>query len=48
MDDLVLAMDNLAYLTGVATSWISYGIGFGAILWMVGQGMRLVFSFVRF
>lgn len=48
MDDLVFGMDNLSYLTGVATAWISYGIGFGAILWMVGQGMRLIFSFVRF
>jgi hypothetical protein len=48
MDDLVLGSEMLAYLADIATSWLAYGIGFGAILWMIGQGMRLIFSFVRY
>ena len=48
MDDLLLDAELMAYLTDAASSWLAYGIGFGAILWMKGQGMRLIFSFVRY
>lgn len=48
MDAAFLTGDELAYLVDTAIAWLAYGIGFGAVLWMIGRGVALIFSFVRF
>lgn len=47
-DSAFLTGEDLAYLVGTAVDWLAYGIGFGAILWMIGRGVALIFSFVRY
>lgn len=43
-----LVGDDLTYLVDTAIEWLAYGIGFGAVLWMIGRGVGLIFYMVRY
>lgn len=48
MADFFLVGDDFAYLADIAAQWLAYGIGFGAVVWMIGQVVALIWSFVRY
>ena len=48
MADCFLTGNDFAYLSDVVTCWLAYGIGFGAVFWLVGQGIRVIYSFLRY
>lgn len=43
-----LPTEDFGYLVDVAAEWLAYGIGFGAIFWVVGSVVSLVWSFIRY
>lgn len=47
-DSAFLTGDDLAYLVGTTVDWLAYGIGLGAVLWVIGRCIALIFSFVRY
>ena len=48
MADCFLTGEDFAYLSDVLSNWLAYGIGLGAVLWLLGQGVRFVIQFVRY
>lgn len=48
MADLFLTGDDLAYLTNAVASWVPYGIGFGAVAWIIGQAVAIIWQLVRY
>lgn len=47
MGDWIVA-DYISYLADVAAEWLAYGIGLGAILWVMSLGVGLIIGFVRY
>lgn len=48
MADWFLVGDDFSYLVDAASSWLAYGIGFGAVVWMIGQVVALIYRLVRY
>ena len=48
MADWFLSTDDFAYFTDAVATWLAYGIGFGAVLWLIGQMVGVVYRFLRF
>jgi hypothetical protein len=48
MADWILSGDDFTYLADVVSKWLAYGIGFGAVVWMIGQVIGLIYKFVRY
>ena len=42
------ALDDFTFMTDAVSTWLAYGIGFGAIFWIIGLVVALIFSFVRY
>ena len=48
MADWFLVGEDLAFLTENVALWVAYGIGLGAVLWVVGCMVHWVYLFVRY
>lgn len=48
MADWILTGDDFAYLSGVIAEYIAYGLGLGAVLWLVGAVVHVIWDFVRY
>lgn len=44
----MLTGDDFAFLSDNVGQWLSYGVGLGAIVWLVSQGVALIFRFLRY
>ena len=43
-----LVAEHISFLADAAADWLAYGIGLGAILWVVSLGVGLIIRFVRY
>lgn len=48
MADWILVGDDLAFLTDCIVQFVAYGIGLGAVLWLVGWCVYWLQLFVRY
>lgn len=48
MDDFFLSGSDFGYLADIAAEWLAYGIGLGAIVWVLGAVVGLIWSFLRY
>lgn len=48
MYECFLSGDDMAFLTDCVVQFVAYGIGFGAIVWLVGWMFHWVSLFVRY
>ena len=48
MADWFLVGDNFGYLSDVVAEWLAYGVGLGAIFWLIGQVVSFVIRFLRY
>lgn len=48
MADFFLTGDDFTFFVDVVSNWLAYGIGFGAVVWIIGQAIGLIFRFVRY
>lgn len=48
MADWILTGEDFAYLAEVVWRWIAYGVGFGAVLWLLGAVVHVIWDFVRY
>lgn len=48
MAEFFLTGDDMAFFVDAVAQWISYGIGFGAVFWIISQCIGLVWQFARF
>lgn len=46
--DSYLLPDVMGALAGYVGDWVAYGIGFGAVLWLMGWGVYWVYLFIRY
>lgn len=46
--DWILVGDDFGFLSQTVAEWLAYGLGLGAIFWMVGSGVALIFRFLRY
>lgn len=47
MSDWIVA-DYISFLVDAVSSWLAYGIGFGAMVWVLSQVVGLIYRFVRY
>lgn len=48
MADLFLSGDEMAYLTNAVAQWVPFGIGLGAIAWVIGQAVAIIWQLVKY
>lgn len=48
MADWFLVGDDFAFLVDIVTEWLAYGIGLGAIVWVISCAVGLIWQFVKF
>lgn len=48
IDGWVLVGDDFAFLADNVGAWMAYGIGLGCIAWLLGEGVALLFRFLRY
>lgn len=48
MADWFIVADDLAFLTDNVVAWFAYGIGLGAILWIIGSMVHWISLFLRY
>lgn len=48
MADWFLVGEDFAYLSDIVASFVAYGIGFGAVAWLIGQVLAFIWSVIRF
>lgn len=48
MDAWLLTGDDLAYLVEVVWRFVGYGLGIGAVMWVIGALVTFVWDFVRY
>lgn len=48
MAECFLVGDDMAFMTDAVTQFFAYGIGLGAVLWLIGWCMYWVKLFVRY
>lgn len=48
MADWFLTGSDFGFLSDVASEWLAYGIGLGAVAWVIGQVVGLLFRLLRF
>lgn len=46
--DSYLLPDVMGALAGYVGDWVAFGIGFGAVLWLMGWGVYWVYLFIRY
>lgn len=48
MDAVFLSGDELATIADVCVSYLAYGIGLGAVMWLVGSVVWLVIQLMKY
>lgn len=48
MADWILTGEDFTYLVDIVSNWLAYGIGFGAVVWMIGSAIALIYRLVRY
>lgn len=48
MGDWFLTGDDLGYLVEVLVTFVGYGLGLGAVLWLFGAVVHVIWDFVRY
>lgn len=48
MAEFFLTGEDFTYLSDAVSSWLAYGIGFGAVAWLIGQVVALVWQLVKY
>lgn len=48
MSEWILTGDDFAYLAEVVFRFLAYGLGLGAVLWLVGAIVHVIADFVRY
>lgn len=48
MFDCFLSGDDFTFLADIVSEWLAYGIGFGAIVWVISAGLGLLWSVIRY
>lgn len=46
--DWILTGDDFGFLSDTLAQWLAYGIGLGTIFWLLGQGVAIMFRFLRY
>lgn len=46
--DWILTGDDFTFLSDNVGQWLAYGVGLGTIFWALGQGVALIFRFLRY
>lgn len=46
--DWILVGDDFGFISDNVAAYVAYGIGLGAIAWMLGQGIAILFKFLRY
>lgn len=48
MLDWFLVGEDFAFFTDIVAEWLAYGIGLGAVVWIIGQAVALIYRLLRF
>lgn len=48
MAECFLSGEDFTFFADVISNWLAYGIGLGAVFWLVGQIVRIIVQFVRY
>lgn len=48
MADWFLTGDDMGFLVDAVTQWVAYGVGLGAVLWLLGAAVHVIKDVVSF
>lgn len=48
MAECFLSGEDFTFFADVVSNWLAYGIGLGAVFWLVGQIVRVIYQFLRY